>query len=229
MSYAALLPLLRARLDGRAAAWLEESLSVAQARGLGDGGFARSWSAAGRRLGREPVAVAAGEAARLEAEGAPFVPEGWGLDEAGRAALLLAAVRAVPAGELVERVEELFRTSELREQQALVRALAYLPAPERFAGLAAEAVRTNALSLIEAVACDNPFPAAHMPDPSFNQMVMKALFNGLALARIRGLGRRRNAELVRMVASWVGERRTAGRSVPADVDLILSGDSHAAS
>ena len=56
--------------------------------------------------------------------------------------------------------------------------------------LASEAVRSNVVSVLEALACDNPFPAAHMPELAFNQMVMKAIFNGLPLARVRGLAER---------------------------------------
>ena len=48
---------------------------------------------------------------------------------------------------------------------------------------------------------------------------MKALFNGVRLERIVGLGARANAELTRMATDFAAERRAAGRSVPADIGL----------
>ncbi len=125
-------------------------------------------------------------------------------------------------------VERLYVTGELREQQAVLRALPHLPAPERFLGVAVEAVRHNATSVIGAIACDNAYPAAHFPEAAFNQMVLKSLFVGLPLARIVGLPARTGAELRRMVQGYVSERRAAGRSIPDDAALILEGeDAHA--
>ena len=62
-----------------------------------------------------------------------------------------------------------------------------------------------------------------MPDLAFNQMIMKAIFNGLPLRRVLALPGRNQAELRRMVGAYASERRAAGRSIPADVDFILGG------
>jgi hypothetical protein len=52
-------------------------------------------------------------------------------------------------------------------------------------------------------------------------MVLKAMFGGVALARIAGLERRRGAELARMARDYAAERRAAGRSVPPDIGLAI--------
>ena len=85
------------------------------------------------------------------------------------------------------------------------------------------------LSVLEALACDNPFPAAHMPEPAFNQLVMKALFNELAAgARVVGLAGRLKPELRRMVAAYASERTGGGASGPRQTSaLILGGVQHA--
>jgi hypothetical protein len=83
------------------------------------------------------------------------------------------------------------------------------------------------VDLHEAIACDNPYPAAHLPDATFNQLVLKAMFNGLSPRRVLGIERRRNPELARMVDAWVRERRLAGRAVPADVAVVLEGEADA--
>ena len=66
----------------------------------------------------------------------------------------------------------------------------------------------------------NRYPAAHFPERSFNQLVLKALFVGLPLARIEGLESRLNADLSRMAKDYAGEREAAGRSVPRDIALL---------
>jgi hypothetical protein len=189
------------------------------------GALAGRWNGAARRLGRAVLTPSEGEAQALRTAGATFVPGGWGADECGRVLLLLAGLAAVPAGEQVAVVEDLYRTGEIRERQAVLRALAYLPEPARFTALAVDSVRANVLSELEAIACENPFPARHFPEAAFNQLVMKSLFNGIALRRIAGFPQRRSAELVRMVSGYASERRAAGRTVPDDVAFVLDGGS----
>jgi hypothetical protein len=223
-----LLPLqdwVVARVPEDCRAWYQNALAVARQSGPASDGFAVAWSGCGRRLGRGSQTVPAEEAARLTEAGAPFVPQAWGLDEAGRALLLLSALESAPAS--ADVVLELFAHGEMREQQAVLRVLAYLPDPTQYVALAADAVRTNVLSVLEALACDNPFPARHMPDLAFNQLIMKAIFNGLPLRRVVALAERNTAELRRMVGAYASERRAAGRPVPADVDFILGGTPHA--
>ncbi|MGH7265485.1 MAG: EboA domain-containing protein, partial [Candidatus Rokuibacteriota bacterium] len=142
-------------------------------------------------------------------------------DELTRGALLLRASEAVPAGELEGLVEDVYQRGDTRERQAVLMALALLPEPGRFLPLAVESCRTSIQPLFEAIACENPYPAAHFPEPSFNQMVLKALFVGVPLARIVGLRGRITGELRRMAADYASERRAAGRPVPSDIGALV--------
>ena len=124
-------------------------------------------------------------------------------------------------------VETLFHTGEQREQQSVLRALPRLAEqpgldPATFCPIAIEACRTNSVAVFSAIAHDNPYPAAHFPELHFNQLVLKALFLGVTVARIVGLEARKNTELVRMVRAYASERRAAGRAVPADVDNVIA-------
>jgi hypothetical protein len=202
---------LRQRLSPEAASWFGAALEDASS-----DAFLARWSGAGRRLGRTPVAVP-------DPTNLPLDPTGWGADELGRALLLLRAVEARPAATHLAFVEDLYRTGEIRERQAVLRVLGALPEPGSYLKLAVDSVRANVLSEIEAIACENPYPARHFTDEAFNQMVLKCLFNGVALGRVQGLAERRGAELERMVAAYAAERRAAGRSVPPDVALVLQG------
>jgi hypothetical protein len=223
VSWRAVADVLGGRLAAEAAAWLRDALA-----GVADDQHLRArWSAAGRRLGRAPLTLSAQEEEELRLQGAAFLPRAWGADECGRALLLVAALEARPADRQLALVEELYRTGEMRERQAVLRVLEALPGPERFTALAVDAVRANVVPEIEAIACDNPFPARHFPEEAFNQMVLKCLFNAVPLARIRGLGERRTPELVRMVAGLAAERRAAGRAVPPDAALVLQGGTDA--
>lgn len=217
----ALFALVASRLEGEARAWFEAAYGTARNDGLAGPRFARLWSAASRRLGKGPIVLTDDEASKLSGAAADLRLVGWVADECGRAALLLGGVAGMSVDAQMTAVEELFRAGELREQRAVLRTLAFLPVPARFVHLAETAVRANALDLVAAIACDNAFPARYMPDHTFNQMVMKSLFNQLPLGRVVGLAERRNVDLARMVRGWVAERRAAGRPVPDDVKLVL--------
>jgi hypothetical protein len=140
--------------------------------------------------------------------------------EAGRIAILIEAAAALPAAELAAVVDEAWRTGDNNERCAVLRALPRLPEPARFVELAIGACRTNVVPVFEAIACDHPYAADHFPEPAFNQMVLKALFLGVAIDRIAGLAERTTPELARMAAAYASERRAAGRAVSADTERL---------
>lgn len=146
--------------------------------------------------------------------------DGWDLVMVGRVALLLHAVDRVPHAEQVAWVRRLYQRGDSREQAAILRALPFLPGPERFLEIGVESCRTNVVDVFAALALDNPYPARHFPAPNFNQMVLKAIFLALDTHHIHGLPARTTRELQRMVSDFAAERRAAGRVVPADTDYI---------
>ena len=181
--------------------------------------FEATFAAVGRRLGPAPV----GTAHEISDDaGHRWSLAGRGLDEVGRALLLVEGVARVPANEQVAWIDDCWRAGALRERTALLRALALLPAPERFVAVAIDACRASTQPIFEAIACENPYPAAHFPEASFNQLVLKAVFTEVALARILGLDARRTPELARMASDYASERRAAGRPVPADLAYLAT-------
>ena len=147
---------------------------------------------------------------------------GWGVDEAGRAAMLVAAAAGLAEERLAALVEECYGRGDNRERQAVLKALPLLPPSERLVALGVDACRTSIQPLFEAIACENPYPAARFSDLNFNQMVLKALFVGVAVDRIVGLDGRLTPELARMAADYASERRAAGRSVPSDIARLTA-------
>jgi hypothetical protein len=213
---ASLETILTSRLPEEAASWFRQAAHKVRAKGEATDAFLIMWSGAGRRLGQARIEAPTEDEKRL-----PFFPAGWGTDELGRMLLLQGALGARLPEAHTALVNELFTTGDLRERQAVLRALPHLPASERFVGVGVEAVRNNAVSVIEAIACDNAYPARHFPEEAFNQMVLKCLFCEVPLGRVVDLGRRVTPELRRMVSAYATERRAAGRAVTADVALVI--------
>jgi hypothetical protein len=105
----------------------------------------------------------------------------------------------------------------------VLKALPLLPTPDRFLEIAVDACRTSIQPIFEAIACENPYPARYFPELNFNQMVLKAVFIGVALERIIDLDTRLTPDLARMGADYASERRAAGRPVPSDLSRIAKG------
>ncbi|MEW6321528.1 MAG: EboA domain-containing protein [Acidobacteriota bacterium] len=216
--------LVESRLPHDARAWLADARAQA-ARGDVNG-LATVYTAAAVRVGRAPLAASAADAAALAAA-APLAGVGfdrWTLTDGVRAVLLASRRTAGRAGEaFAADALACFDLCDAGEQQSWLRAASLWPEAEALRAVVIDACRTNILPLFEAVACENPYPARYFPERNFNQMVLKAMFNGVALSRIVGLPERRNADLARMARDYAAERRAAGRSVPGDIGLALEG------
>jgi hypothetical protein len=175
-----------------------------------------AFGAAGRKVGRAPLVLDDAERGRVRAAGVEW-PLASRLDELWRIALLVDAAERDDAERLLG---DCYRGGDSDERCAVLRALPLLARPERFTALAADACRTSVQPIFEALACDNPYPARHLDALHFDQMVLKALFLDVSLARIVGLAERRTPELRRMAQDYARERRAAGRSVSADLAAL---------
>lgn len=124
--------------------------------------------------------------------------------------------------EFTQVITALYRTGSEREQISVLRALSFLSGGADLVPLAREASRTNDVAVFSALACDSAFPARHLPDPAFEQLVLKALFMGVPASRILHIETRVTRELQRMIGDFAAERRAAGRTVPSDVPWLLT-------
>jgi hypothetical protein len=143
-------------------------------------------------------------------------------NEEDRVLLLVEANGKLGAAEMFDLAEDCFRHGDNGERRAVLCSLSQLNEPERYVELAAQACRSSVQTVFEALACENPFPAASMPELLFNQMVVKCLFTEVSLERVVGLAGRITPELSRMAEGYASERRAAGRSVPADIGKLIS-------
>ncbi|OFW15832.1 MAG: hypothetical protein A3F69_00080 [Acidobacteria bacterium RIFCSPLOWO2_12_FULL_66_10] len=210
------LAAVRARVDEAGARWLDHAVSLA---GAGGDILPRAYTAAPKHVGRAPLGLDATERRALAAVAPHLTVDRWTTDDAARCVLLLAAADRLDSDAFVRVAIHCYENGDAREQQSWLRAVSLLSDPDRFMAVAIDACRTNIVPLFESIACENPYPAQHFPERNFNQLVLKALFNSVPLARIVGLDTRRNPELARMAGDYAAERRAAGRSVPADIAL----------
>jgi hypothetical protein len=205
---------VRAGITGASNEWVSQAIEIAQHGTLAD--LQRIYTEASRRLGHQPLPAGSGSssAPRLDA---------WTMEDAGRLWFLLARHDAGGAtGRFAAEAVACFEQGDTREQRSWLRGVGFLPDAQQYLPLVIDACRTNILPLFEAVACENAYPSRYFPERNFNQLVLKALFNGVALARIQGLAARRNPELARMANDYAAERRAAGRSVPGDIGLATA-------
>jgi hypothetical protein len=211
---------LETRLSGEAERWLRDAVRDAEA---GDQrALLQAYTDASRTLGRLPFTLREpGSFPPPEAAGLSI--DTWTLEDAARLLFLLSHATARTPDAHADAVVACYEQGNAREQQSWLKGVAVLPTPERYLSIVIDACRTNILPQFEAVACGNPYPSLYFPERNFNQVVLKALFNGVRLERIVGLFARANAELARMATDYAAERTAAGRPVPADIGLAMTG------
>jgi hypothetical protein len=214
-----LLEDLRESLEPSAIGWLDDAMAQAATGTLPQ--LLRRYTEAARALGVAPLKGVSAAAFGPDWKEVPL--DRWTVTDGGRALMLLARAGGTMGGSFAADATSCYENGDAGEQQSWMRAVALLPGARGFLPLVIDTCRTNILPLFESVACENPYPSRYFPELNFNQMVLKALFNGVALARIVGLDSRANDSLARMANDYAAERRAAGRSVPADLGLATTG------
>lgn len=208
--------LIAARASAGACDWLSKALHSLNERNL-----PALHAGLGRRLGSESIRLSPAERSALAGAGLR-APEGWPASQLGRVLMQITLCDRMPADDHVPLVARLLQRGDSAERAAALQGLCSLPDPQRFLALAVDACRSHVADVFEAIACENPYPARYFSDAQFNQMVLKAFFTEVKVARILGLGERRTPTLRRMAEDYANERRAAGRSVPADLHLATT-------
>lgn len=126
---------------------------------------------------------------------------------------LLAAVLEQDRAYFSPKVAKLIQVADKGELETFLRYLPLLPYAEDFKESAVEALRTNIATVFDAIALDNPYPAAHFNDQQWNQMYLKAAFMQRDLSRIQDVDNRANADLTRIISDYAHERWAASRDV----------------
>ena len=175
---------------------------------------------ASRKIGRMPLALTDDEMAAARRLRAGWQPELWAADEVARVLLLIASHHGDDQA-FAARVDRLCTTAEVTEYIAYLKGFAIFPAAKLLYGRAREGVRSAITPVFAAIACHNPYPFDHFDADAWNQMIVKAVFNGTPIETIFGLQERRNPEVVQMMRDLISERRAAGRPLPDAVHAYV--------
>jgi hypothetical protein len=202
------------RLDESARDWMTGQLARLQS-DPGDMSLGIAFGLAPRKLGKGMLELSPAEVVAADRCIEGWNPENWSLAEAGRILLLSSLPGKDP--DFAPRFRALCQTADVAESIALYRGLPLYPAPESLEPQVGEGLRSNMLTVFEAIAHHNPYPARYFDTHRWNHMVLKALFVGSRLALIHGLDARANAELARIMGDFAHERWAAGRQVPFDI------------
>ncbi len=213
-------PLLRDILGRSAAAeamnWLDDEIAALRT-DFNQRRFYFAFSGVSRRFDkRASVSVTDAERGELEALCEGFAVDGWDEFRLARV-ILLTVLSEQPDSVYQETLERVLGSADLREQVAIYSSFPLLPEPGFLVGLAREASRTNIVDVFDAIALENPFPAAHFPEEAWNQLVLKSLFISRPLYRMQGIDDRANATLAEALSNLAHERWAAGRYVSPEL------------
>lgn len=197
--------LLRAQAPVDGWQWLQEQAGISQR-------LPQTFAAIPRRVGRNLLSLPSENEARMAGLRPGWRLEGWSVDRAARVWLLM-QVPYADEERYVRTIQTLFTGAEVTEQVALYSALPVLRFSSRWSDRCAEGIRSNIADVLEAIMCNNPFPAEHLSRNAWNQMVLKAFFTEKPVARIVGLMERANEPLAFTLSDYAHERWAAGRVV----------------
>lgn len=175
--------------------------------------FNNSFAQLPRKTGRAIIQVTDAQAAQLQQLYPGFYINGWTADRLARVWLLL-QLDSSGKEKYFNSIESLFRSAAVNELVALYSALPLLAYPELWRKRCAEGIRSNMGDVLESIMYHNPYPAAQLDEPAWNQLVLKAIFTGKDIQYITGLDERANPELAYVLSDFAHERWAAHRTVP---------------
>lgn len=191
--------------------WIESEVRIHQ-EGYDLSRYAVAFVQVPRKTGKKIVEVSASEASTIASVIPGFSVQHWAVDQLVRVWLLLYLDAPDEKG-YEEFIEKLFLNAEMNELVALYAALPTFAWPERWRSRCAEGIRSNIGKVLEAIMCNNPYPAKFLDEPAWNQLVLKAIFTDKPLLEIYHLKERSNQSLANSISGFAHERWAAHRNV----------------
>ncbi|MBO9729455.1 MAG: EboA domain-containing protein [Chitinophaga sp.] len=203
--------IIRNKGNEKANNWLQQRLQVQQQTGAIPP-FNQTFTAIPRFTGNDIITLSPLENEQLQQLLPSFFVQGWPLSRLARVWWLL-QLPVTDKALYLDTLEKLFNAAEMNELAALYSALPLLPWPEEWIARTSEGIRSNIGIVQEAIMLHNPYPAKYLPEPAWNQLVMKAIFTDKPLHLITGLDERANSALVNILVDFAHERWAAGRTL----------------
>ncbi|MES2808675.1 MAG: EboA domain-containing protein [Bacteroidota bacterium] len=168
------------------------------------------FAVAPRKTGKGIVKVTDEQSHQLATLAPGFSVNGWSIDRLVRVYLLVSADSGDKEA-YFKAIENLFLAAEMGELVALYSALPVLPYPGLWVKRCAEGIRSNIGDVLEAIMYHNPYPAKHLEQAAWNQLVLKAFFTDKDINKIIGIDERANKDLAHIISDFAHERWAAGR------------------
>ncbi len=111
------------------------------------------------------------------------------------------------------KVANLIQVADKTELETFLKFLVLLPNAGDYKTVAVDALRTNITSVFNAIALNNPYPAAYFNEQQWNQMYLKAVFIESDLSGILNVDNRGNDDLSRIISDYAHERWAASRKI----------------
>lgn len=202
-----LLEISRSNMSSEAWDWFQDKLKITGLTAINS-----TFSLIPRKIGKESIKVSHSDSKIISQIKPGLCLEGWSTDRVVRVCFLV-HLNASVKDTYYKTIENMFLAAEMTELVALYSALPLLAYPEFWKMRCAEGVRSNIATVLEALMYCNPYPAQHLDEKAWNQLILKAFFTDKDVNRIYGLDLRANAELAIILSDYAHERWAAGRSV----------------
>ncbi len=202
-----ILEIARSNISTEAWSWFHGNLGLTEVSAINT-----AFSLMPRKTGKEHIKIAPSEAEIIDKIQPGYGLKNWTADRLCRVCLLM-HLDPSDKDKYLKTIENLFLAAEMSELIALYSALPLLAHPEIWKMRCAEGIRSNISNVLEAIIYENPYPARHLEEKAWNQLVMKAFFTDKNVNRIYGFDERANAELALILSDYAHERWAAGRSV----------------
>ena len=188
--------------------WLQEKKSIAP----GSSAFNTAFAAMPRKTGKKPIKITEEENNKLQQVRKGLSVYNWTVDRLARVWLLM-QVDSSNEEKYFDSIDQLFLSAEMNELVALYSALPLLAYEERWRKRCADGIRSNIGDVLQAIICNNPYPAEQLDEKAWNQLVLKAFFTEKPIDEIYHLDERANQELANTLSDFAHERWAAGRTI----------------
>lgn len=116
-----------------------------------------------------------------------------------------------------------FENAEIKEQIALYKGLFLLENASDFKDQVTEGIRTNIVTIFEAITHGNPFVKTYLNEDAWNQLILKTFFVDSKIYKIQYIDEGKNENLANMLQDYIKERWAAGRKVPLEIWRMVDG------
>lgn len=180
-----------------------------------------SFTSVPRKTGKREVVIEGQDGETITELLPGFSIQHWTIDRLCRIWLIM-QLKSEQKEDYISRIEKLFLQAEMNEQVALYSILPFLSYPGDWKLRCAEGIRSNIGTVLEAIMYFNPYPAEHLDELAWNQLVMKAFFTDKNVNNITGLDGRANQNLANMLFDYVEERWAAHRKADPQIWRLVA-------